>query len=148
MIRCDDNSLWALGAGEYDKKITMNVMRVQQEAVELLEYAKPGQEIFSSPPVILPSGCQLKKGYTRVGIISSSSAGLTTTVLAEGAQAPPSVLYEVIIDAGEAYLAEKKFSFSYANKELYQGRRIVDYSSGWTHNILVLAEKEEPTSLQ
>ena len=117
-------------------------MQVQQECAELLEYAKPGQVIFSSPFAVLPSGCTLRKGYTRVGIISPSSSGMTTAIPTPDTPEPLSVLYEIILEAGEAYLAEKKLTFPVASGVVHQGKRVLDYSSGWTHNILVLAEKE------
>lgn len=86
----------------------------------------------------MPSGSVLKKGFTRVAIIAPHMQGLSTH--AGSSDDSGSQLFEIIINNSEAYIVDKQITIG-ANGGDIKGRTILDYCSGWTHNILMLDEK-------
>lgn len=105
-----------------------------------------GTDKYLTPPVKWPANARLKKGFTRVSIVSPTSAGLTNSQGNEDGNVTNSFIFEVILDHGEAYLVSKKIAISSAEGVAPVRRTILDYSSGWTHNILLLDEGQEPSS--
>ena len=106
------------------------------------------------PPVIVPEdgGVIIRKGFQRVSIIPTSNEsimcgnGLSASNLLENSLklSDDSVLknmyvvYEVVIHAGEAFLKVKLLKVKEEDEGNSKKKRVVDYSSGWQHNLLVL----------
>ena len=136
VIRCDDDSLWALGTGEYDRIAHTSPIQVQQASEDLL--STPSIETWeqrTSPYVVMPPGCVLKKGFTRVAVIAPMMQGLTTHTdcdVSGGSQ-----LFEIVINNSEAYIVDKQISIG-PNGDDIKGRKILDFCAGWTHNIVLL----------
>ena len=150
--------MWAMGSGEYDRLSNQTLMRIQQaRRTDTDYYYNDGSEVESNkignpldldPPAIWPADGLLKKGFTRVAILTNQSAGLLMTpgdggVLMKDNEDTihnfsPTHVFEVVINAGEAYLKERSITFSADEMEESQGRRILDYSSSWHHNVLIL----------
>ena len=154
--------MWAMGSGEYDRLSNQNLLRVQQSrnAVELhsdgteIESDKNGNPLATDPWVVWPSSAVLRKGFTRVAILSPTPDGLSIPSpqgdVAKKADDnfSPTYIFEVVINAGEAYLKEKTIIFEDDERRFARGRRIIDFSSGWQHSIVLLEKPESPSNLQ
>jgi hypothetical protein len=127
----------------------MTLMRVQQASnqppVDNLT-TLDGTDKYLTPPVLWPAGARLKKGFTRAAILSPTSAGLSTSECSSDENTTTNFIFEVILDRGEAYLVAKEILFSADDLGIPETRTIVDYSSGWTHNILLLDEEDQDPS--
>lgn len=125
----------------------MTLMRVQQASDQPLIddlTSLSGTDKYLTPPVLWPAHAQLKKGFTRAAILSPTSVGLSNSEGRSDELTTASYVFEVILDRGEAYLAEKKIIFEADDRVASKPRSIKDYQSGWTHNILEL--DQEPSS--
>ena len=127
----------------------MTLMRVQQASdqppVDNLT-TLDGSDKYLTPPVLWPTNARLKKGFTRAAILSPTSAGLSTSEGSRDDNTTTNFIFEVILDRGEAYLVAKEILFSAVEGETLESRTIIDYSSGWTHNILLLDGGRDPSS--
>ena len=154
--------MWAMGSGEYDRLSNQTLLRVQQSrnAVELhsdgteIESDKNGNPFTTDPWVIWPSSAVFKKGFTRVAILSPTSEGLSIQSpkgdVAKKADEnfSPTYVFEVVINAGEAYLKEKTIIFEEDERSFARGRKIIDFSSGWQHSIVLLEKPKGPNNLE
>ena len=125
---------------------------------------------------IWPASGRMRKGFTRVSILSEETEGLLLPAdnrensvnfhenngdgnngnngndgnkgnsgndgndgnSGSTVNSSPTHVFEVIINDGAAYLEEKNIIFCDDEKDYARGRRIIDFSSGWKHNIVVL----------
>lgn len=141
-----------MGSGEYDRLSNQKLLRVQQSRNldELygdgkeIESDKSGNPLDLDPWVEWPTGAVFKKGFTRVAILSPTSDGLLVpNGLADIAKKTddsysPTYIFEIVINAGEAYLKERSVKFTNDERPFARGRKIIDYSTGWKHSIVIL----------
>ena len=157
VIRCDDQSIWAMGSGEYDRLSHQTLMRVQQARRSDTDYGdgsekekesdKIGNPLDIDPPAVWPVDGVFKKGFTRVALLTTQSEGLLMDPRDGGKNinngeiiinSSPTFVFEIVINAGEAYLKEKNIIFTAGELLESRGRKILDYSSGWNHRVLLL----------
>ena len=163
VLRCEDGSLWAMGMGEYDRSTSPYPLRVQQANLQSSEGTTTSSSVATDPtmdidpPVILPRTAKLCKGFQRVAIVTDTPSVLdtpglivSTPILSDPPPTAPTAttatatsvttmgnnvlsVYEVVIHAGEAFLKVKTLDITGDAKT-----KIVDYSTGWQHNLLIV----------
>jgi hypothetical protein len=138
VIRTEDNSLWAIGLGEYDRNFVCEPIPVQDVLNDdASQYSESSSGGVHTPPVVLPPGTKVVKGHKRVSLIYPKNARAKD---GNGINA----LYDVILHEKEAFLQDVS-DIEFENDQ-YQDATIVDYSAGWLHNLLVLETSEDVAS--
>lgn len=152
VIRDENNKLWAMGMGEFDRNMIVKPVPVQQAILRQLD----AEEDMSASVVMGDS--QLRKGYQRV-IVLTGDKNNNGQGLAE--YECTAVAYEVVVHSGEAFLQEahemgasldekdkvelggsEQTSRRHATAEptpTSTKKRLVDISSGWMHSLAVYA---------
>ena len=153
-----------MGTGEHDRNGNPTPLRVQTDfhfpPAAHSQDAFPVAEVDSEDGkhyILLPSGgnVQLFKGHQRVALVvpedvlnssevqesnaadAADSDGIIrgpTTV--NRAHFPEQGIYEVVLHLGEAYLIEMPLPLSKEDPD--QRLRLVHYSSGWRHNLMIV----------
>ncbi len=173
VIRADDGSMWALGVGEYDRNTVSVPVPILEPLLEEcgypLETVSPSREglgLFSSTsspsssssdtlelnteedvPCIAHKEVALKKGHQRVQVVFPSGVSPTSNPTFSRDMHPGAMLFDVVLHNKEAYLKRSKLPIPrIANDsgELVDAE-IVDFSSGWQHNALILSANSSPS---
>ncbi len=147
VIRADDDTLWTIGLGEHDRNANPNPLMVQNDY--RLDSNKSTSNKFSA------NVYKLRKGFKRVSILSNEmhsntimeeeevqgmSKGPTKTFWNFEQRKKHAKSFEIVVHQGEAYLIGLDLS---VNSDSVLDRkpsnsRIVDYSSGWQHELLLV----------
>lgn len=103
-----------------------------------------GDTVF--PYAVFPPGAVMKKGFQRVAILSGTSDGLITQEgeVPEVSGSPTTdtiSVYEVIIHGGEAFLKMKNLQIGRGSEGSSVSPRVVEFSTGWQHSMLLLADE-------
>lgn len=135
VMRASDDSLWAMGIGEEDRCCVPLPVPVQQAAIGGADLSS-GQAV-SSPPVILGSSAQMRKGYQRVLLFDRGGAGAGATTTWSTYADPNERVFEVVIHDGEAFLHPLE-TLTGTQDPGIQGKRLLDVSHGWRQVLAVL----------
>ena len=102
------------------------------------------------PYAAFPPDAVIKKGFQRVTILSSTSNGLiipegqvtevAVSGVADSLVTDTSHVYEVLIHGGEAFLKTKHLQIGRGSEGSSVSPRIAEYSTGWQHSMLLLAD--------
>jgi hypothetical protein len=140
-IRANDDTLWCMGLSEYDRNASLNPVPVFND---FRVVGSPKEEI--APEAILPfpaSKYLLKKGHKRVSMHSNidhvhfadeeqleDQTGSARPALAKS--------FDIVLHKGQAYLLPLEMKFTHADLHSSSGKKIVDYSVGWQHELLLV----------
>jgi len=146
VVLANDGSLWALGVGEYDRNACISPLRVQtdyhvyEDGDQL--HCDNGEKLMKTVYFTMPKEAVLKKGHQRVSVLFAEDVMPVREEDNDVRKAKYSC-FEVVIHKDEAYLIEIEVDRcpgvqKVVGEENYQ---IVDYSSGWQHSLIIVAQK-------
>ena len=158
MIVGEDKSVWIMGVSDEDRNTLPYPVRVQTEYLPATNDATttsttPNNNSSSSSSnqctrfdFFLSSHDQLIKGHNK--IVLSSARRYQLARRSDSAEAPLAEAvsetvncFEIMLHEGEAFLLPASFT----NDPLFQAngekiRKILDYSAGWKHDLLLLED--------
>ena len=136
-IRASDDSLWCIGLGEHDRNANPNPLPVFND---FRVVGSPKEEV--APDAVLPfpsSKYVLKKGQKRVSLHSDIEHIHFADMEPIEGQAPPAhhKSFDIILHQGQAYLIPLEIKYTHEDL-INTNRKIVDYSVGWQHELLLV----------
>lgn len=151
-----DESLWALGLGEYDRNGNPYFIRVETDFHSPPSHPDPTpSKHFTSAPttsssstsssitsdlptvfVRVPPSAKLRKGHRRVSVLYDREAADSPSLLPSAGDFS---CFEVVLHMGEAYLLEADLDRCPGAREKLGADkyRLIDYSVGWQHSLLI-----------